>query len=372
MAQSDLIDVGKDVFHIHVKRPVRIKGKSVYFSILPSEGPGGNAGNLLITSTTAAFYAGDKNTSFLSNMTFEPYLALGDRIGLAIRSNVWSNDNKWDILGDKRFLYYPQYTWGLGGNPNNNNRLLIDYKYVRLYETFLKRIKPYLFAGFGYLLDDHYDMDTQGDSSALEKFTHYHYGTGSSENSLSSGLSVNLLYDSRKNSVNPLPGFYAQFVYRFNPVFLGSNNDWHSWYFDVRKYIPFSHVHQNMLAFWTFFWRTGNKYTPYLDLPSVGWDPYQQRSGRGFEQNRYRGKGLAYMESEYRRDITHNGILGFVLFANVNSVTEPVTHQYAYLHPAGGGGLRIKFNKHSNTNVALDYGVSKGYSGLYLNLGETF
>jgi hypothetical protein len=369
---ADLIDIAKDILHIPAKRPVEIKGKSIYFSFIPGGDQTGAPGNGLITSTTAAFYAGDRNSSFLSNITFSPYLTFTGRFGYTLRSNLWTTGNKWVILGDIRFLYYPQYTWGLGGNPDNNKRLLISYKYVRFYQSFLRSIKPYLFAGFGYHFDDHYDMDTMGDSSFLRPFTGYHYGTGGSENSLSSGISVNLLYDSRKNSINPFPGFYGNLVYRFNPVFLGSNSYWHSLYVDVRRYIPFSLVGKNMLAFWTFYWTALNSHAPYLDLPSIGWDPYQQRSGRGFQQNRYRGDRLFYLESEYRRDITANGLLGFVLFANLNSVSEPVSHRFEYLHPAAGGGFRVKFNQHSGTNLALDYGVSKGYSAFYLNLGETF
>jgi hypothetical protein len=127
-----------------------------------------------------------------------------------------------------------------------------------------------------------------------------------------------------------------------------------------------------MIALWSFYWTDLKSHTPYLDLPSIGWDPYQQRSGRGFAQNQYRGNRLLYFESEYRRDITNNGILGFVLFSNVNSISEPVTNQFSYLHLAAGGGLRIKFNKRSGTNIAIDYGRSKQYSAFYLNLGETF
>jgi len=78
------------------------------------------------------------------------------------------------------------------------------------------------------------------------------------------------------------------------------------------------------------------------------------------------------METEYRRDITANGLLGFVVFANLNSVTEPGTRQFAYVHPAVGTGLRIKFNKLTRTNMCIDYGVSKGYSAVYFSLGEAF
>jgi len=111
--------------------------------------------------------------------------------------------------------------------------------------------------------------------------------------------------------------------------------------------------------------------TPYLNLPSIGWDPYQ-RSGRGIEQNRYRGKSLIYFEAEYRRDLIENGLLGFVVFTNVNSVTEPATNRFTYWRPSGGGGLRIKFNKKSNTNIAIDYGISQGYSAIVFGLGEAF
>lgn len=154
---------------------------------------------------------------------------------------------------------------------------------------------------------------------------------------------MNLLYDTRNNSINPLPGSYANLVYRVNPTFLGSNNNWHSLYADVRKYASLNKAlpnQQNTLAFWSYFWAVLNNGAPYLDLPSTGWDPYN-RSVRGIDQNRYRGKSLFYFESEYRRDITDNGLLNFVLFTNVNTVSGSGS-LFTSWHPAAGSGLRIK------------------------------
>jgi outer membrane protein assembly factor BamA len=179
------------------------------------------------------------------------------------------------------------------------------------------------------------------------------------------------LYDTRNNPINPLPGFYYDLVLRINPKFLGSEDFWYSIYADARKYISFNQYHQNVLALWSYFWSTLGSNSPYLDLPAIGWDAYQ-RSGRGFYTSRYTGKSLYYLEAEYRRSITPDELLGFVLFANMNTVTEPDTHQFAYLHPAAGAGLRIKFNKHSGTNVGIDVAGSKGYWAVYLNLGEAF
>jgi len=61
-----------------------------------------------------------------------------------------------------------------------------------------------------------------------------------------------------------------------------------------------------------------------------------------------------------------------VLFSNVNSVSEQNTNRFVYWHPAGGAGLRVKFNKKSDTNIGVDYGFSKNYSALLINLGEAF
>ena len=180
------------------------------------------------------------------------------------------------------------------------------------------------------------------------------------------------MYDSRQNVFNPIPGAYTNIIYRVNSGVLGSDNNSQSVYVDLRKYVSLSEVSlKNQLAFWVYYWSTIGSGTPYLNLPSIGMDPYQ-RSGRGIQQNRYRGEALAYFETEYRRDITVNGLLGFVVFANVNSASQPNTRQFAYLNPAGGVGLRIKYNKKSGTNICIDYGVSKGYSDLNIALGEAF
>jgi len=67
-----------------------------------------------------------------------------------------------------------------------------------------------------------------------------------------------------------------------------------------------------------------------------------------------------------------NGLLGFVVFANVNSVSEPATNRFSYWHPAAGAGLRAKFSKRSGTNIAMDYGFSQGYRSFTIGLGEAF
>ncbi|WP_121810904.1 BamA/TamA family outer membrane protein [Mucilaginibacter kameinonensis] len=370
--QTDLIDIAKDMFNIAPQKPRVQREKKIYFSILPIPGsvPGG-AGRALITSTTAGTYLGPQSTTNLSSATFAPYWNLHSRFGLPLRSSIWLKDNSWNIQGDMRFLRYPQYTWGLGSRNDYSEKTLINYNYVRFYQSALKRITPYFFAGGGYNIDYRSGIKSDDPAIDLKQFTGYNFGTGGS--SVSSGINLALLYDTRNNSINPLPGSYFNLVYRINPAFMGSNDSWHSLYLDYRKYVPLNPANknqQNTLAFWSYFWTVLGGNTPYLDLPSIGWDPYN-RSGEGIDQNRYRGKSLFYFESEYRRDITANGLLGFVAFANVNTVSGSGTFLKSW-HPAAGTGLRVKFNKGSNTNIGIDYAFSRGYSAVILNIGESF
>ena len=371
--QRDLIDIGSGILKLK-QRPYNPDKKQIYFSILPisTSVPGGSA--VLVTSTTAGFYLGNRKTTYLSSVTFAPYFNFKGRYGLPIHSSIWSPDNTYNVQGDTRFLVYPQYTWGLGGKHTEDERLLVNFNYIRFYQSVLKRIKPYFYVGVGYNLDYYFSINTKDNANPipLKDYTGYQYGT-TEGNSFSSGLTLNAVYDTRQNSINPLPGIFASFIYRHNAGFMGSDNNAQSVYLDFRKYIALgkSGKKKNVLAMWSYYWTTISSGTPFLSLPGIGNDPYQ-RSGRGIEQNRYRGESLLYYEAEYRRDLTDNGLFGFVVFTNFNTASEPNTRRFAYINPAAGGGLRIKFNKRSDTNVAIDYGFSKGYNGLIVGLGEAF
>ncbi|QHS59354.1 BamA/TamA family outer membrane protein [Chitinophaga agri] len=368
---KDVIDVFKSVVKYKAKPPKKGK-RRIYYSLLPAPSniPGG--GVALITSTNAAFYLGPRRTTNLSNVSFSPSFSFKGRFSFALRSNIWMLDNNYNMSGDIRFIINPQYTWGVGNGVPEEEKQLLGNNYLRIYETFYRRVTKEWLVGVGYHLDWHSNIGIRSnDSVQLPKFVGYKYGTDGRQ-TVSSGVSLNLLKDSRQNSINPQSGHYFNAVFRVNPQFLGSSASWQSLYLDYRKYIHLGNAReQNVLAFWGFYWTSLNSKTPYLDLPSIGWDP-AFRSGRGMEQNRFRGKGLIDLEAEYRRDITKNGLLGFVVFANMNTVTHPDGYKFTPFHPAAGGGLRLKFNKKSNTNIALDYGFSRYGSRFSINLGEAF
>jgi hypothetical protein len=287
---------------------------------------------------------------------------------LPIQSSLWTPGNKFNLLGDWRYLHFPQDTYGIGGFTTDADHTIVTYKYIRLYEFVLKNIRKNFYMGLGYQLDYHWAI-SQLDvpSGYVTDYTKY----GFNPTSASSGVAFNLLYDSRKNSINPDGGsFYGNLEFLQNSTAMGSSSNYNSLLIDLRKY--FSITRTSILAFWFYSVLTLHGSPPYLDLPGTGSDTYNN-TGRGYEQGRFIGKRFIDLETEYRFGITRNGLLGGVVFCSAESVSELGNNRFEVIYPAFGAGLRIKFNKFSNTNACLDYGIgTKGSRGFFGNLGEVF
>ena len=369
--QKDLIDIFYKLFHKDTEARIDstgINNTNLYFSIAPiveftiatgfSPGVAGNV----------AFKTSVKQKTNTSSFLGAIKYTQKKQFLIPIQSSVWTPGNKFNLVGDWRYLNYPQDAYGFGGYTNESDKYIIDYKYIRFYELVLKSIQKNLYAGIGYQLDYHWGIrESEVQAGRITDFQKY----GFSNTSVSSAIAFDLLYDTRENSINPRPGnFYANLQFVQNSRMLGANSNWNSVTLDLRKYIkmPLNTV----LALWCFsvFSLSGNP--PYLDLPGTGSDTYNN-TGRGYEQARFIGKKMIDLEAEIRFKISKNGLLGGVIFGNAESLSELGSNKFEVISPAIGLGLRIKFNKFSNTNAAIDYGiVSKGSKGFVGNLGEVF
>jgi outer membrane protein assembly factor BamA len=193
---------------------------------------------------------------------------------------------------------------------------------------------------------------------------------GSEPTSVSSGPVFNFRIDTRDNPVNAYRGIYTNIILTPRFKFLGSNTDWTSLILDFRTYITFPRRSPNILAFWSYNWFTLSGKPPYLMLPTTGWD---FSTGRGYIQGRFRSNNMLDAETEYRIQLTRNGLLGMVIFTNFQSFSNINTWQFPSIATGGGLGLRLKINKYSRTNIDIDYGWGRqGSRGFFVNLGEVF
>ncbi|MGH2645089.1 MAG: BamA/TamA family outer membrane protein, partial [Chitinophagaceae bacterium] len=343
--------------------------KKLHISAVPAAGYTMLTGLAGIIAANGAFSIGGSSQSNVSNVLTSITYSQYRQIIFPIQSNIWTKNNKYNIFTDWRYLSYPSYTYGLGGRSKLKNIDSLDYSYVRFYQTVSRYIAPNLYLGIGYDYDYLWNI-VEIDPPEGKKTSFERYGYTPTE--VASGITLNLLYDNRKNSINPDQGYYAHAVYRSNLTFLGSSNDWSSLQIDLRHYIKFPASTNNVLAFWNFDWLTLGGKPPYLLLPATGWDTYNN-TGRGYVQGRFRGKDMIYLESEYRFAITRNGLLGGVVFANAESFARRIYNEGNVIDPGAGLGIRLKLNKFSKTNLALDYGFgTEGSRGFAVNLGEVF
>jgi len=369
--QKDIIDLA---FLLIQKNPatrflhLNTKSKRLQLSVSPILEYTISTGFTGGIAAAGAFYTGTDNETNLSSILGAIKYTQNKQFLLPIQSNIWTPHNKYNFSGDWRYLNYPQDTYGIGGLTTLNDRYTIDYKYVRFYESVLKKIKTNLYLGLGYQLDYHWGVSELAvPPRRITDFQKY----GFSKASTSSGIAFIISYDSRKNSINPEGGsFYGNLKFVQNIHFLGSSNSWSSLQIDIRKYLKL--YHNNVLAFWLYSVLTTTGSPPYLDLAGTGLDTYNN-TGRGYELGRFIGKKFIDIEAEYRFAILNNGLIGGVVFCSAESTSAFNSNKFDNISPAFGVGLRIKFNKFSNTSACLDYGIgAKGSRGFFGNLGEVF
>jgi hypothetical protein len=363
----DLVDYLVKIFRIkdsEQRRDVR----KVRFSLFPSRSSAGGD-KTVFTSFNVAFLLGDISNTNVSNIYFYPYIGFEGQYGFQIQPYIWLSKNSWNFIGEYFILNYPQNTYGLGGNSQEENLTMIDYDHIRIHQNAMKGILPHLSIGVGYAWDKHYNITVEeSDYSDVIK----EYMPADRDYTVSSGITFPIMFDTRKNQLNPQRGFMAGFTYSLYHPFFGSDDKWQSVFLDTRKYFHLPGWKYNIIALRSYYWTIVSGNPPYLDLPANRWEPVPGSATRGIRQNRYRSNALLYFESEYRFGITANGFLGGVLFASVTSPSDYKTQNFNYWHPAGGAGVRLKFNKYSNTNVTLDFGFSKDFASVYLNIGEAF
>ena len=356
-----------------------------------------------VAASTSAYIGDPENTRLSTSLGSLTYTT-NKQVMFTFKSNAYLSEDKWILMGDVRYFNTSQPTYGLGTGPQSSKLAtgfeykdgffseelpgaqMMEFQFFRFHETAFKEIKKYFYGGIGYHMDYHWaikdnllNLDTVPPTITSNYLysTKYEYDL---EKYILSGLSLNLLYDSRDNAANTYKGRYALITYRFSPTWLGSTQSASTLWLEYRDYISLSKKPQpsHMLAIWLYghFQTSGN--SPYLDLPAVGWDQFG-RSGRGYTQGRFRGQNLAYAEVEYRVHILgtkkNSDFLGAVAFVNTTTASNKDADipLFFYVDPGYGIGLRFMVSKQSRTNITLDYAWgSYGSQGLFLSVNETF
>ena len=353
-----------------------------YISILPVVGYGPANGFLIGGVMSMSKLMAPPPTKLSSGM-LNVQLTTKKQLIINVRSKIYTAENKWFLQGDWRLLFFTQPTYGLGVNNSGGNKYLValnnlpenelpeaepmKFNYLRIYEDAVRKIGNSIFyAGGGVAFDNHFKivderLDTNTASENYYITNHYAYSIKKGfdpEQILHSGLNLDVLVDQRDNIAKSLQkGYYASITFRLNTKLSRSAQQSTLSCYDVRYYLPLSKKRpREILAFWSYgtFIYSGN--VPYLALPSLGWDTYN-RGGRGYIQGRYRGLSMVYMEAEYRFPLSHDGLMGGVVFLNNTFAESTDTKLFAHAAPAGGFGFRLKMDKAARVNLTVRFRI---------------
>jgi outer membrane protein assembly factor BamA len=366
LERTDIIDFAGLLFAKKGKAPGRDDphGKT-HFSVIPIA-PASSGKGVSISAINASFYADPESN--LSTVYFYPYTNFTTAYGLFLSPYIWLNKNEWNVTGDFRIVYNGLRDYGIGGSVPPSDYTVIKHSQWRSFLTAHTRIFENFYLGVGYNLDYFWGV-VEEDPTPETPSDFQQYGIGIGNTTVSSGITFNILRDNRKNAVNPKNGMYSTLILKVNRKAMGSTTEWGSVFLDVRRYLSFSDRRHKILAGRAFYWGTYGD-VPYFNLPATFEDP-SWRAGRGYLTNRFRGQHWLFAETEYRFDISSRGFFGAVLFANVQSYSDP-GGSFANALGAAGFGFRFKFNRHSDTNLTLDFAYGKEGWNWYINLGEYF
>ena len=386
------------------KQHARPKAFEPLVAVLPAFAYNPTVGFLFGAVGIFGMYLGDPETTTISSVQAMVLYTTKSQFITQVNSTILTERNTWEFQGDWRFMIFNQDTFGLGtGHSPVSQGFTIngigttaavegaqhmDMNLLRFRQNALRQVWGGLYVGPGLSFDRYYGIvDQRLDLSASPPVVTSHYAYNSIEGFgtkayNTSGLSLNVLYDTRDSTINAYKGVYASLSYQWNPTWFGSSKDSSFLSAELRTYLGLSSsVPRNVLAFWVIAQGQVSGALPYLALPSIGWDA-KNRTGRGWIQGRFRGTSEVYTEAEWRFRITDNGLLGGVVFANMSTFTRPAVSIPGYTeageslfeHPrfAGGVGLRIMQNRQSRTNITLDLTVADKTVGFYFGVGEAF
>ena len=354
----------------------QLEEQTTFFAGAPFLGYNPYTSLLVGAGANISTYFGEKENTHLSAFNILAFYSINNQMSFRLINQIYFPGNKLFLTGFAQWSDSPGNTFGLGGNTPNSNAFELERGFIKLNQNVLLRAAENLYVGPVVTLDRRYKIrpssdipdDLDDNQQAYDELLNeiwysYDYGTDGNAYTLIGG-GITVLYDSRDNVNSPYKGFYLNANYQY----MGGDYTFNLVNLEYRHYIQVYNK-RNIIA----LWGMGNFSfgdTPYDSLPANGLDP-MFASGRGYISRRYTGEQYLYGEVEYRRHIYR--WFGLTGFFNAHSVTQPESNDFVYVSPAGGFGMRFKFNKQSRTTLAIDFGWGKDESnGIYFRFTDAF
>jgi len=301
--------------------------------------------------------AGD-DVSQNSTLALSGYVSSTGAFGLTMQNYAFFAEDRWRLFLDGALSDTPTYYWGTGFSSGDSESKKEKYtaQVLDLRPTIYRRLVNNVYLGMGWVLDaQHAAQRAKSDPPNIER-------TALGPSTLSSGSSVELSWDDRDFMPNPRKGQYADLRYiRYAPD-IDSDTPFNEYQLHYSHYHPLNE--KSVLA-----WEADGAFTqgevPWNMLPLLG----SNQRMRGYYEGRYRDKNVVSGQLEYRSKLSwRHGVVGWIGAGTMASSFHSLDD--GRWLPSTGVGYRFEFKP--RINVRLDYGIGKGSSGFYFQVGEAF
>jgi len=384
--QYDISDAFHHIFHPNKK--ITPPSKKSGITVIPNVAYNPSIGAQIGIKAVAGRKLGTDPNTLMSVASTSASITTKGILYFYINHNIFTPGNNWNFQGSLVAAKTVTPDFGLGiGNGNYEteaNHVLSDperkgyvlhAQYYSFKERAYKQIDDHLFVGLGVAFDIRRNIEDKTATDDLTPYNIYSDEHGfARDHYMSNGFLANIEYTTRDNQNRAYKGIYADAGIRANQTWIGSSKNATQFVTDFRKYFSLSSQNpEHVIAFWNWGSYLLNGAVPYLELPGSGKDA-GFRSGRGYTVGYFKATKYMYSEVEYRFPITRNKFLSGVTFFNVQTANDDLgTQIFQKWQPAGGGGLRILFNKVTRTNLCMDYAFGNyGNRGFFLGLNEAF
>ncbi|HVS98797.1 MAG TPA: BamA/TamA family outer membrane protein [Puia sp.] len=276
----------------------------------------------------------------------------------ALNGSIYFPGERFIFNEQLSYSSFPDDFWGLGKKAEDSAKESYKFKqyYIYLHPQFLVGRSLYLGILYAYqrVFDVDYDRGRLFDKENVRGRYGYHV----------SGPGASLTFDTRNNAFAPDRGVMLQFYINPYSSFFGSDYQFTNYVVDLRRY---SRIYKDQVLAMQVWgsWNSGD--VPLRSLAYLG----GANTMRGYYAGRFRDKNAAAVQAEYRVPVWWRfGVVGFGSIGNVGPKFSDINLES--LKYSFGGGVRFALNREERLNLRLDYGITMGSQGFYLQLGEAF
>ncbi|MGB8958902.1 MAG: BamA/TamA family outer membrane protein [Candidatus Aminicenantales bacterium] len=283
---------------------------------------------------------------------------LARQFSVLIKPEIYVKRNSLIFTGSLRFERAPQQFYGVGNDTLSADGESFTPRTFAVQVGVKRRVIGGLFGG----------LDFDVERTTMEKVEPRGLlasgAFAGSHGGMIAGFGASLDWDTRDSVLFPLHGALLELSADTYGTTAGSDFSFNRVELNLRKYWPLGT--NRVLATQAYLVSIGGN-VPFYKLALLGGESLL----RGYYRGRFRDKGLALVQAEFRALITKRvGVAGFAGLADVFPGFRDVGA--GRLKFAAGSGLRYVINKQDNATVRLDLAWGQGSFGLYITAREAF